>query len=404
MRLYHFFSTFLLPLLISCSSGGDPSVLETDTSGPGNSDKVSSATDTGGNIPEPSNVAVETEWVEASGNQIFVQYYSPIHCTKDTPCPGLVLVPDKLNAGVDEFSCCGAKLAAALDLTVITYNPPGRGVEGEKSTGEEDYGGRDGQDMLKDVANAMRKRLFVDQTNFGIVSLGNGVADASGALARFHATSLDFVGYYIDIEGPTNRCFITQSPFFVSDEGWYINADVPGVSTTRCDFDFNKRSLKFPAGTSSDGKGTDGTPNSYICHQNAPIIKETGNLCDEDLWWNEREAKHYLQKLDLPYLRLQFKYDHEQPTRYAAREALRWLTIAPTDEYQLNSVTEGSNLMGYSEDEVLALGAYLDFGNAGNGFGISLFDATGEFKKMSKTALLVSVLPQYVKKMQKKIP
>ena len=60
--------------------------------------------------------------------------------------------------------------------------------------------------------------------------------------------------------------------------------------------------------------------------------------------------------------------------------------------------------MGYSEDEVLSLGAYLDFGNAGNGFGTSQFDTTGDFKKMSKQALLVSVLPQYIKKMQKKIP
>ena len=404
MRMYHFFSFFLLPLLISCSSSGNPSVLETDTNGPAAPDEGTSLPDPGGNGREPSNVAVETEWVEASGKSIFVQYYRPLHCAKGAPCAAVLLVPDKLNAGVDEFACCGQKLAATLDATVITYNPPGRGVEGEQTSGEEDYGGRDGQDVVKDVANSLRKRLFVDETDFGVVSLGNGVADASGALARFQATSLGFVGYFIDIEGPTNRCFITQSPFFTSDDGWYINADGPGASASRCDFEFFSRTLKFPAGTSSDGKGSDGSPNSYICHQNAFIIKETGNTCDTDLWWNEREAKHFLKKLDLPYLRLQFKYDHEQPTRYAAREALRWLTIAPTDDYQLNSVTSGSNLQGYSEDEVLELGAYLDFGSAGNGFGTDVFDTTGEFKKMSKQVLLLSVLPQYIKKMRKKIP
>jgi hypothetical protein len=286
---------------------------------------------------------------------------------------------------------------------VVTYNPPGRGATGERSDGQEDFGGQAAQDALKDVANTVAKSTSVDSTNFGFVSLGNGLADAAGASARFSATALDFVTWLIDVEGPTNRCYITQSPFFVEeDEGWYINADGPGVSATRCDFDMYKRTEKFPAGTSSDGKGLDGTPNSYICHQNAFPIRQGGKPCDNDQWWAPREPKTYLKDLEIYYLRLQLLHDHEQPTRYAAREALRWVTQAETLGYQINNVNENNNLKGYSEDELEKAGAYLSYKGVGNGFGTDVYDTDGNFDKLSKEQLLTVVLPSFVKKMQER--
>lgn len=386
--------------LAACGGSDGDASLQTEPSDLGN-DVVETSGNGNGSMPTP--VATDTEWIEASGRSIWVQSWRPAKCWDGNPCRAVVLVPNKDHGGIEEFECCGKELAAKLGNTVvITYNPPGRGSSGQKTSGEEDYGGHDGQDTLKDVINMMRKRQHIKEDEFGIVALGNGIADASGAVARFQATFLDFVTYLIDIEGPTNRCFITQSPYYVDDDGWYINSDGPGVSYTRCDFDFYDRSTKFPAGTSSDGKGADGTPNAYLCHQNAFVVGATAKTCDQDVWWNKREAKTYLKDLKIHYLRLQFLHDHEQPTRYATREALRWITQADTASYQINNVSQNNNLQGYSEADLAEMGAYLQFPGIGNGWGTDVYDDDGDFEKLSKQELLLVVLPQYIQRMQKR--
>lgn len=400
MKSRGFFSFCLIFFLAACSSSDGGSSIEVDPTDLGQ-DVVDTHENGNGTLPTP--VASDTEWVEASGRSILVQSWRPAKCWDGNPCPAVVLVPDKDHGGIEEFECCGKDLAAKLgDTVIITYNPPGRGGSGEQTSGEEDYGGPGAQDTLKDVINMMRKHQHIKEEGFGIVSLGNGVADAAGAVARFQATFLDYVVFLIDIEGPTNRCFITQSPYYVDPEGWYINSDGPGVSYTRCDFDFYDRPTKFPAGTSSDGKGTDGTPNAYLCHQNAFVIADSGKTCDQDVWWNKREAKTYLKDLKIHYLRLQFLHDHEQPTRHCAREALRWVTQADTASYQINNVTINNNLQGYSEEDLEEMGVYLSYSSIGNGWGTDVYDDNGDFDKISQKELMLVVLPQYIERMQKR--
>ena len=353
-------------------------------------------------VEPPTPVTMQQEWIASGSLSLYAESHVPSDCMKDNPCPAVILVPDQLTPGIDQFSCCAGKLAEKMHSVVITYNPPGRGVGGQVSGGEEDFGGIVAQDALKDIANHYRKKGIIDIEDFGIISVGDGLADAAGAIARFHGTSLEFVDWLIDIEGPTNRCYITQSPFFVPpDKQNYINEDGPGVSTTRCDFDLNMRKVKFPAGTSADGEGTDGTPNSYICNKNAPVLLASGKECGDDNWWKEREAKTYLPDLPVHYLRLQFLHDHRQPTRYNAREALHWVTQSDAPTYQINNVSVDNNLKGYSEADLESIGAYLK-PKAGNGFGTDVFDDNGDFSELSLPELYLAVLPAHIKKMRER--
>ena len=290
-------------------------------------------------------------------------------------------------------------MADALDSVIITYNPPGRGDYGEHSEGEEDFGGHKGQDALKDVANHWEKKTLVDGNRVGILAMGYGLGTAAGAIARHRDSFLDFVTYLIDVEGPPNRCFVSQSPYYVDVDGWYVNGDGPGVSTTRCDFDINLRKDKFPTGTSSDGKGFDGTPNSYVCNTNGFILREAGKTCADDPWWHNREARTFLPDLKVHYLRIQFLHDHRQPTRYNGREAMFWISQGNPASYQLNGLTKNVSTKGYDEAKLLEIEAY-GVSSSGTGYGTDIYDTTGNFKKVSQNKLFTSVLPKYVKVMQ----
>jgi len=388
--------------MISCGNGGsdDPGLsVDGETGGEDVPGEDLHAEDETEQVP----TVFENLSVQSAHGSIVVRIHRPEDCTVNQPCKALVLVPDKDHAGLDEFSCCASSLAQRVHSVVVTYNPPGRGSSGDKSGGAEDFGGPSAQDALKDVANAVIKNKYVDHAGFGIVSLGNGVADAAGAIARFKETALGFVSYFVDIEGPTNRCYVTQHPFYVDEaEGWYVNSDGPGLSATRCDFDLYPRTEKFPAGTSSDGKGKDGTPNAYVCNQNAFPIKQGGKPCGDDAWWGPREAKTYLKDISgVHYLRLQFLHDHEQPSRLASREAMRWIVQGAPAGYQMNNVSENNNLKGYGEEALVQAGAYLKY-SLGNGFGTDIYDTVGDFKPVTKDELLTGVLPKFIERMQAK--
>jgi len=403
MKLFKKVVPVVIFLVFSCG-GDDDGPGMTTSDGKGNGEETGGQPDVRApdDVEETVVANLVAGWIPSGQRSIYTEYYMPGDCSKESPCPALVLVPDGLGPGVEQFECCMKGLSEKLHTVVISYNPPGRGTAGEVSGGEEDFGGPVGQDTLKDIANTFRKKSSIDEGNFGVVSLGFGLATAAGAVARFQATSLDFIGYLIDIEGPTNRCFISQSPYMVNEaEGYYINEDGKGVTTTRCDFDLNFRKVKFPAGTSTDGKGTDGTPHSYICNPNAFVLRESGKTCDDDKWWQEREARTFMPKLVVHYLRIQFLHDHKQPTRYNAREAMHWITQAEAASYQINSVSKNQNLKGYSEDDIVGMGVYLD-PKAGNGFGTDVFDVAGDFKPLSMKDLFLSILPPYISRMQKR--
>lgn len=393
-------------ILFSCGEGGGQMTILDG----GRVEEDSRATDgsMSGDAALPT-VAVEKlpEWVEGQTGKLYTVAYVPESCSKSKPCQGVILVPDELNAGVDQFSCCAGELAGIIGRVVITWNPPGRGEVSERSEGNEDYGGTASQDALKDVLKWYKKKKWIAPEGFGVVSVGFGLAMAAGAITRFHATNLNFVAWLIDIEGPTNRCFITQSPYYVDPDGeYYINMDGPDVSASRCDFDLAGRLEVFPKGT-GDMKGTDGIPTSYICNQNAFVLRQTGKTCGDDQWWQPREAKTWLKDLPVHYLRLQFLYDHVQPTRWNARHALHWVSLSKAPSYQINNVSPGNNLKGFSENELQEKGVYLNL-KAGNGFGTDVFvpdivaKPSYKFRLITPKELYLGVLPSFIKRMASK--
>ncbi len=330
--------------------------------------------------------------------------YTPQGCDADDPCLGLVLVPNLRIAGTEQYPADLAKgLAVLTDTVVVTYNPPGFGEGAMQSSGERDFGGPRDQDALKDVLGRLEDVPGVDADCMGVLSYGSGLAAAAGAIARFGTTNLTFVDYLIDVEGVTNRCYVTQAPYTLDPGGNHINTDGPGPTQSRCDFNWFPREQKFPAGTSSNGKGIDGTPNAYICNVNAFPLLQAGRTCEDDTWWKEREARAYLPGLRVHYLRLQFLHDHRQPTRLAGREALRWLVTGGLQaSFQLNDFTKDTKLAGYSEGQLEDVGTYLAPPGVGNGLGTAIYDDDNNFSEITTEEFLLSVLPKYVKRMQER--
>lgn len=389
--------------------GGNQSAPEPDLGTEDTSSQDSSVTEDQTTV-EPESVWTQTEvvsWSDAGvARKVAMRYFQPEEsCTESTPCPMVVLVPDHLEAGLDTLSQHGIPLARALRSVVVIFNAPGRGSGYDASSGEEDYNGTIAQDALVRVVKEAAMLKFVDPERAGIVSVGFGLTMATGALGRFHETGLAEVDYLIDVEGPTNRCFMSQSPFLVNqEEGWYINEDGEGwESPGRCDFDLHARKEKFPAGTSSDGKGTDGTPNSYICNANAFLLAEAGVTCDDDAFFNTREPKILLNKMGVHYLRLQFLYDHEQPTRIASMEAIHFATTnSNLLSVQMNDVQVNQpNLSKYTEQQLLDAKAFLSPKGVGNGFGTDVYAQSG-FSKITAEELWQKVLPAYIKRMQER--
>jgi hypothetical protein len=382
-----------LLLTLACSTSEGPGLTQDGLAAPDSVDGEETPTT---KPPDVIWVTTKEETIPGDSGSIFSRAYIPVKCNKG--CAALVLVPDALG-GIEQFESIAEEMAHTLETVIIIYNPPGRGEYNELSEGEEDYGGHKSQDALKDVVNHWEKKTLVDGNRFGILAMGYGLGTAAGALARHRESFMEFVTYLIDVEGPPNRCFVSQSPYYVDLEGWYVNEDGPGVSTTRCDFDINLRKHKFPTGTSSDGKGFDGTPNSYVCNVNGPILREAGVTCADDVWWHHREARTYLPDLDVHYLRIQFLHDHQQPTRYGGREAMFWISQGSPASYQLNGLNKNNSTKGYSEAELLAAGVY-GVSSSGTGYGSDIFDTTGDYKKVSKSKLFNSVLPKYINLMQ----
>jgi len=342
--------------------------------------------------------------VSSAGETIKAWFYTPHGCDSYHPCPGLVLVPDLHEAGTKRYPPDLVKgLAVLTDSVIAVYNPLSFGGGAEQSTGGEDFGGPRDQDALKDVLDRLADAKEVEQDRMGVLSFGGGLAPAAGAIARFGPTNLTYVDYIIDVEGVTNRCYLSQSPYTIDPGGDHVNTDGPGPTQSRCDFQWFPREVKFPAGTSSNGKGTDGTPNAYICNKNASPLAEAGTTCEDDAWWKEREARTYLPNLEIHYLRIQFVHDHRQPTRYAARETLRWLVRdSHQASFQLNDFTKDTKLAGYSEGQLVGAGAYLAPPGIGNGLGTAIYDDDGNFAAVTQEELLLSVLPAYVERMQKR--
>lgn len=345
------------------NNGGGEAAEGGDSTGDSTSDSTG---DSDGGVPAlpirkactaPGVTVVATvEQVQSTGQAVFFTRFVPESCTKETPCPGLFLVPDGLMGSDDFFGLSMPKvLAAKTGAVVIAFNPPGRGFAAQLSGGTEEFNGPIGQDALKSVFNqAIKKQDTTDE--LGVISFGFGLSIAAPALARFGANTMADADFLIDVEGMMNRCAITALPL---DSATGVTTDGPGANGTKCDFQHVDREDYFPVAAEI-------TP-SVLCSPESEIIAATGKDCTDDKWWRAREPNQYIDDLRTDYLRIQMKYDHVAATRWNALLGIYYGVQGDNVKYnQLNNVQANQPLLAVGDDACLSQGCYLDVeqGNA----------------------------------------
>ncbi len=245
-----------LLLLASCSGRDAEEVISPPAEGSvGDAPKAAPAPDRGSaDRGHPKGGGMGKDEVEvyvtnpANGAKLAVYVHLP-----DGPGPhkAIVAVP---GAGGDASTVMNA--AEHRDdmmrrgIAVIRFDPDGRG----NSEGEDDMGGTVHQRGLRTIIAYTSQRDDIADDQVGVLSYSYGITMSSGALAD-GATKARFL---IDWEGPSNR-------------------EYTGCSG-------GKKKLERPSGE--------------------------GVACDDDSYWNEREAIRFIDDVEVPYLRIQRADDH----------------------------------------------------------------------------------------------
>jgi len=175
--------------------------------------------------------------------------FYPADAEVDKKYPTIVFIPGGLGFGSAAARTPEPPMLARAGFVTGYFDPDGRG----KSDGEENYNGKIHQDGLHAFLKLVVGLKFVDPNNLGVVSGSYGLALAAGALGRY--PNDPSVKYFIDIEGPSDRFYITKF-----DDPAFLRV--------------------FPHGTR-----------------------------DEE-WWAEREAVRSIKHVCCAYLRIQHERDH----------------------------------------------------------------------------------------------
>ncbi len=173
----------------------------------------------------------------------------------DGPWPVLFVVPGGNLSGERALPSSQRVTWVEAGFAVVIWDPDGRGESG----GEEDRGGHIHQDGLKAVIDVVSRLPKMDTDRMGLVSLSYGVVMATGMLSR-HSVPVRFL---VDWEGPANR--------------WDI------------------RDCASHAGNKPDPDG---------------VVKKVS--CEDEDFWQQREAERFVSQLQVPYHRIQARQDHAQ--------------------------------------------------------------------------------------------
>lgn len=236
----------------------------------------------------------KTEWREvwipvSSGVKLCAHIHKPVDAPGKTP--GLVFVPGGGSAGTeyDKKGEVSAVEAAGLGLTVMSYDPSGRG----KTGGVEDYWGTRHQKEFSEALAFFAALPEVDENDVGVISFSIGVTIAAGALARFPSAR---VRYLYDWEGPSSRKITTKN-------------------------DTHKPLIRFPSSDSA--------------------------------FWDEREAAAFIGGVECVYFRYQALIDHVQGeskshavemVNNATRGRARWTRL---NDNPKNTLIDESRLSEY---------------------------------------------------------
>ena len=262
----------------------------------------------------------------------------PVTCQSAEKCQLIVVVGDRIGgavlAPVPGWLDAGTALAQATGAVVLLFNQPGTGDSAVKSGGKDDFGGEYHVQATKDVMKVVCSKGydFIDAARCGYLSIGFGLVPTARALALYNSNTLKNVQYLVDVEGPTDRCAISEA---AEDVPAGIGPDDgPGVSDTACHFGKESPHSKvYPP-------ATDDKPKSIICSESAWPITHTGNNCGDNLWWQVREPVRSLKLISQRYWRLQFLHDHRLPSYESSRAAMTAMVSSKSKFFAMNLVAQ----------------------------------------------------------------
>ncbi|MCO4761591.1 MAG: hypothetical protein KC502_08815 [Myxococcales bacterium] len=315
----------------------------------------------------------------------------PTSCTAQSPCPLVVIVPDRDANPWPEFNQPAKLLAGNAGVVVAIFNLPGRGNGGLASEGTDDYGGTHHTTAVKEIMRVVRSRKFVDDSKTGFVSIGYGLVPTASAFKIFGPNTLKDTLFLIDVEGPTDRCAASQAPQKVTkgigpDHG-------PGVTDSACHFDKDGTSAEVYPGASGD------VPASIACATGAWPITKTGEDCTSD-WWAGREPATTLKSFPARYQRLQFVHDARLPTHWSSRVAIGAVSQSKSSSYfGLNDMQpcqtplSDETCNGLTGGQQCWLSGAWGTGRAPGSFG------GPQWCEVTTTELFALILPKYVGRM-----
>lgn len=366
----------------SGGGGSDTGTTEQDTSGPA----------PGGTVePLPLSVTIKVPNFENPNDpyqsKLSGVVLKPSTCNDIQPCPLIVVVGDHDVDPYPSYQAGATAMAKALPAVVVVFNLPGQGTGSFKSTGTDDIGGIWHQTAVKEVMHLKGAASYVDKTKKGFITVGSGLMPVAYTLKAFESSSLKDVAFLIDVEGPTDRCAISQAP---QDDAKGIGpSDGPGMSDSACHFSGKApHSAVYPA-------GKDGKPASIVCAEGAWPITKTGVTCQENQWWVQREPLTFLKDIPTRYQRVQFLHDHRLPSYWSSRLAYQAAAGSAKCKYfALNNIPPCTTL---PTDEECGEACWLQ-GPFGNGLPPAPY-AGGKLQPISHEALFTQVLPGYVNRM-----
>jgi hypothetical protein len=192
----------------------------------------------------------------------------------------VVKVPGGINPGRSEALTPEVIALAEAGMVVVTFNAEGRvdrrNPEDITSEGTEDYNGSGNQDTLAEIVRYTMELPYVIPTNVGIRTQSYGITMAAGCVARHPDLEIKYI---VDGEGPPSSFVTVQEPW-----------------------------AKF-------------SPPDHPNHNKYEIVREIlGHYstqrdpsAENQAFWSEREAIHFIGEFNGMYLRLQGEWDHSQP-------------------------------------------------------------------------------------------
>lgn len=314
----------------------------------------------------------------------------PDTCSAAKPCPLVVVVGDLATPLYPKYTNGASQLAGALGVGMIVFNLPGTGeaqyIAGEKS--HNDIGGPLHQAAVKNVMNLKSKADWVDPKRMGFITIGNGLSPTVKAIKTYDA--LKSILFLIDVEGPIDRCAYSQAP---ADPDLQIGPDDgPGATPSTCHItESSPHSAMYPP-------AHDGLPASIVCSLGAWPISKTAKDCTDNAWWIEREPYGYLKDAFYRYQRVQFQYDHSQPSYWSSRKAIEAVVSSKSPYFQLNNMPACSAPFSDADCKTVPNDGCWLHGAFGNGMAPAPY-AGNKLVQITPDALFTQVLGGYLVRM-----